>query len=70
MCDITLKIPLAFIFLGRYTQGDDPYNAGVEGLGDPLDGPAFSCGIPSFEQDYGPQAFVFDPFLQLYKFDL
>ena len=70
MSHVTLEIPLAFLFFGGNTQGDNPDNARIQGFGDPFYRPAFPCSVPPFEKNNCPKSFVLDPFLEFNQFDL
>ena len=70
MGDVTLKIPARPFPLGRVRQRDHAADARVENLRDPFDRPSLARCVAAFENDDHPQSFVFDPFLQLDKFNL
>jgi len=68
--DVSLKVPLGFFAFGGGSQGDNAGDAGIEGLGDPLDDAPLSGGVSAFEEDDDFQALVLDPLLELDQLDL
>jgi hypothetical protein len=68
--DIALEIPLGLLALGRRSQGDDPADAGVQALGNPLDDATLAGGVSPLEDHDDLEALVPDPFLELDQFDL
>ena len=70
MRDVALIIPLRFFFLGRNRERDDADNTRIQRFGNPLNNPAFSGGVPPFENNDDAQPFLFDPTLKLNKLDL
>jgi len=70
MRDIELEIPLAGLGLGRPRQGDDPGEARVQMLRQPLDNPAFPRGVAALEDDDEALPLALDPILHLDQLDL
>jgi len=67
---IALKIPLgAFAFVGRGQRGDTA-DAGIETLGDALDGTALAGGIATLEDHDDLQPLMLDPVLKADQFML
>ena len=56
--------------LRRSGKGDNAENSWADPFGDSPDGAALACGVPSFERNDDPQAFLLDPFLQMTELDL
>ena len=67
---ITLKIPLAAFTFAWFWKGCNTADSGVKCLGDALDRPAFSCGIPPLENNDKARPCCHDPFLQLNQLNL
>jgi hypothetical protein len=68
--DVALEIPLGALALGGGPEGDHPAVAGVEPLGDPLDGATLAGGVAALEDDHHPQALVDDPLLHPHQLGL
>ena len=68
--DVSLKVPLAALALGRRAERHDAADARVEALGDALDDAPFAGGVAALEDDGDLEALQPDPFLQLDQFEL
>src|SRR5688572_9567852 len=65
MGDVPLEVPQALLDVTGCRQGDDPGEPRVEHLGDALDRPALTCGVPALEDDDDAQATSADVLLLL-----
>src|SRR5688572_10367628 len=70
MGDVTLKVPLRLLSVGRRAQGDNPAATGVERLADGLDCSPLSCRISAFEDEHQLLAGLFDPVLHLDQLEM
>ena len=70
MRDVALEIPLGSLAFTGCREGDDPRHARVEALGDTLDRPTLTCGVPAFKQHQDLESFVLHPALQAHQFVL
>jgi hypothetical protein len=68
--DVPLKIPLRFFFFCRCAECNNAADAGVERVGDSLDGATLAGGVAALEDDHDSQALVPDPLLQFDQLDL
>src|SRR5262245_19906268 len=68
--DIALEVPPRPLPFGRRGKRDDPGNAGVEVLRDPLDRAALSGRIAALEDHNQPSTLSTHPFLQLHELSL
>jgi hypothetical protein len=68
--DVALEVPLGALPLAGLLQRDDAGAAGVEVLGEPLDGAALAGGVPALEQEHQALPAVLDPVLELEQLDL
>jgi len=70
MLDVPLEVPLGALALGRLGERRDPGDAGVEMLGDPLDGAALARRVPPLEDDDHPGALGPHPLLEPHQLRL
>ena len=70
MLDVALEVPLALLAVRGLVQGHHAGGAGVEVLGETLDGPALARGVPTLEYDHVFEVVVLTPVLELQQFDL
>ena len=67
---VTLEVPLCFFALRGCGEGHHPAHAGVQTLGDSLDGATFAGGIASLEEGHDSQSPVAHPFLEFHQLHL
>ena len=70
MGHITLEIPLGLLPVGRLSQSHDSGFTWRQMLGEMLDGPVLSCGIPSLKNDEDLLVLLDQMFLEFDEFDL
>ena len=68
--DVALEVPLAALDVGGGGEGDDAGGAGVEVLGERLDGAALAGGVAALEDDDDALAGGAEPGLQLDELEL
>ncbi len=67
---VSLRIHLRFLALGRRRQRNHPEHARAHALGDRLDGAALAGAVAALEDDADLEALVLDPLLQLDQLDV
>src|SRR5215472_215219 len=68
--NVTLKIPLPSLALGRDGKRDDSRGAGIQVFHEALYGTAFACRVTALKDHYDTAARILDPVLQLEQLDL
>jgi hypothetical protein len=70
MFDITLKIDLRALPLGRSGESDDPKDARTDAFGDPLDHAALAGRISTLKNNDNSRSRMLGPELQLDQLDM
>ena len=65
MLHVALDVHLRLLPVRGCGQGHNPKNARADALGDGADGAALARAVAALKHDDDPQAFIFDPFLEL-----